>query len=536
MAYGKNGSAANESAPPKKADIILKVNQEISSKQDEIIRQTKLSNSRMETLIETFSKDVRDMAFVTKQSSEIFNRLQTENASLKQELLYLAKQNENIYSGLAEQIAELSARLDKVSAVSRTPVTVSNLTAEIDYDKLAEKVAGIIGVREDVSPDYIASKVAEQIVVPEQSVDEEKLVSDIVSRLNLSDVRIDGAFDEEELADAIAVKAGSLKAEDFEILVDDEGCASISEEIAKRLDLSNISQEIAEKLRAERELFEDKDDVAERIAEKLIKAREDENIEITFEAEEIAQIARSVSDELAERSAGLLEKLEADVAEIKRLIESGAAKTCGEFAAAEAVYGDTIVTVSDIVPEEDTLEDEEQEEHSMPDVMAEPSDGVDFAGMMKYNRSFIARIIQSSDDTKRYYGALKHALLSYKKVNSNVAWGAERFNKGRETIARLKIRGKTLCLYLALNPDDYKTSVYHHTDVSDNKSVSGTPMMVKVKSPLGVKKALRLIDEMLEKREGVKRAVPERDYAAMYPYETIEQLIEDGLVKDIGGK
>ena len=172
----------------------------------------------------------------------------------------------------------------------------------------------------------------------------------------------------------------------------------------------------------------------------------------------------------------------------------------------------------------------------MPGEMSEYADGVDFANMMKFKRSFIARIIQSNDDYKQYYGEVKHALLSYKKVNSNVAWGAERFNKGRETIARMKIRGKTLCLYLALDPTAYKTSVYHHLDVSDNKSVAGTPMMVKIKSNLGVRKAIRLIDEMLFVRNGIKKEIPERDYAAMYPYETIEELIDDGLVKDVRKK
>ena len=153
--------------------------------------------------------------------------------------------------------------------------------------------------------------------------------------------------------------------------------------------------------------------------------------------------------------------------------------------------------------------------------------------MMKYNRSFIARIIQSSDDVKRYYGQIKNAMLAYRKVNSSVAWGAERFNKGRETIAKLKIRGKTLCLYLNLDPNEYKSSVYHQVDVSDNKSMHGTPMMVKIKSPLGVKKAIRLNDDMLAKRNGEKRHIQERDYASMYPYESIEELIEDGLVKDV---
>lgn len=214
----------------------------------------------------------------------------------------------------------------------------------------------------------------------------------------------------------------------------------------------------------------------------------------------------------------------------------------------EAEEEEELVTVSDLVEEteaeaaeENAVIDEIVEEideqpvsgEIMPDGIPGISNGVDFINMMKYNRSFIARIIQSDDNVKQYYGQTKNAMLSYKKVNSSIAWGAERFNKGRETIAKFKIRGKTLCLYLALDPKEYKTSVYHQVDVSDNKSMKGTPMMVKIKSPLGVKKAIRLIDEMLEKRGAVKQNIKERDYAAMYPYETIEELIEDGLVKDV---
>ncbi|MCD7729204.1 MAG: hypothetical protein LUI60_04755 [Clostridia bacterium] len=205
-----------------------------------------------------------------------------------------------------------------------------------------------------------------------------------------------------------------------------------------------------------------------------------------------------------------------------------------------------LITVSDLV-DEDELDGDDSIADLLEDVNEQPAEGeivpdgiegisnggVDFANMMKYNRSFIARIIQSNDDVKRYYGQVKNAMLAYKKVNSSIAWGAERFNKGRETIAKFKIRGKTLCLYLNLDSNEYKTSVYHHVDVTNNKSMRGTPMMVKIKSPLGVKKAIRLIDEMLAKRNGEKRVIQERDYAAMYPYETIEELIEDGLVKDV---
>ncbi|MDE6586424.1 MAG: hypothetical protein K2K80_07085, partial [Clostridia bacterium] len=279
-----------------------------------------------------------------------------------------------------------------------------------------------------------------------------------------------------------------------------------------------------------------------------------------------------------------LDAIRQELTEIKELLASGimlsSASVWGEAAFTEDPYivEETLVTVSDVIgviDEEEESEEEEQPveepvdeavkelveeitEEAVEEPVEEPEEeeseeepeedeaedddgedeeelagGVDFANMMRYNRSFIARIIQSTDDQKLYYGEVRNALLSYRKVNSNIAWGAERFHKGRETIARFKIRGKTLVLYLALDPATHEFSVYHHKDVSDNKSVAGTPMMIKIKSPRGVKKAIRLIDEMLEARDGVKRNVPERDYAAMYPYESMEELIEDGLVKDV---
>jgi chromosome segregation ATPase len=284
----------------------------------------------------------------------------------------------------------------------------------------------------------------------------------------------------------------------------------------------------------------------------------------TAQCQEISEQVKAINEAIENGS--ITKNVEGQVEEIQKQLASGVVVAAGadEIATSQVTYednyeGDTLVTVSDLVetPEESESTEEDNEDEGEDDVIDEivddidenPADGevmpdgipgisggVDFLNMMKYNRSFIARIIQGSDEVKQYYGQVKNAMLSYKKVNSNIAWGAERFNKGRETIARFKIRGKTLCLYLALDPNDYQTSVYHHVDVSDNKSMHGTPMMVKIKSPRGVKKAIRLIDEMLAKRDGIKQNVQERDYAAMYPYETIEELIDDGLVKDVSKK
>ena len=291
------------------------------------------------------------------------------------------------------------------------------------------------------------------------------------------------------------------------------------------------------------------EETEEQVEEPVEEAAEEAEEQVEEPAEEVTEETEEQAEEPVEEVAEETEEqVEEPVEEVTEETEEQVEEPAEE-ATEETEEEEKLVTVSDVVEGEPEVADEEDEVigeivedidenpsegEIMPDGLpATANGGVDFANMMKYNRSFIARIIQSTDDQKRYYGQVKNALLAYKKVNSNIAWGAERFNKGRETIARFKIRGKTLCLYLALDPNEFETSVYHHTDVSDNKSMHGTPMMVKIKSPRGVKKAIRLVDIMLERRNGIKREIAERDYAAMYPYETIEELIEEGLVKDV---
>lgn len=584
------------------------------------------------------------------------------------------------YDELASKVASKLPSYQNLSVAS-----VPAVQAEVDYDLLAQKVAEAVGVSEVISPDYVAAKVAEQIIIPSSSasdldieelsrkvadkiaipaydapvtvdeerlayavaeklkeeqpeaqpvaeIDEQALAQDIASRLNfsLSDELIAdavvknlaGAIDSDEIADCVAKRVGSISPEQFEVTVDDDGCDSLADALESKLDYDVISAAVAEKLapaflsRPEEidpeelakqisdklsvnanlnedaiadkaaavlsnylpEIDEDaiadkvvagvipalpqpapvdSDGIAGSVADKLLEAQEDSDYDIVIDDEGLARITENVSAQIKEETDVRFNKLEEDVAELKRLLLSGvvvAAAANEETAVTQTVTEEvpaeeTLITVSDLVGD---VEEEAEEDDGdslvddldetlvdgeiMPDGIDAASGGVDFANMMKYNRSFIARIIQGTDDQKNYYGAVKTALLSYKKVNSNIAWGAERFNKGRETIARFKIRGKTLCLYLALDPNEFATSVYHQADVSDNKSMHGTPMMVKIKSPLGVKKAIRLIDEMLARRDGEKRNVPERDYAAMYPYETMEELIEDGLVKDVSKK
>ncbi len=715
--YNVNQTPSGE--PRKKADVILE-------KIDYLLGSTNEMAARVD-------KSVASANYISRQNSEIYEKTLAENASLKQQIKYLAEQNQNMYNKMATMVSELSDRVDRLHlALEKTEIEIdydalaeavadridseriakdmADILAEngagrnggvndsdaedapygIDYDLIADKVTeGLVrsvarsdesgeitisDIKEEISADYIAARVAEQIIIPDpdydmiadavfgrfyqdsddapdeeefdddgiveedyipdedeleefaadenaepedEFIDYEKIADLVVSKLVASDeeyteqefetldyerladliservFRDDGQgeeieeeetveFDYDRLAEAIASKLSGTEVVEETVgdgdVIDVDGepdtSVKLTEETLAQI-VDEISKRVCEFLPEQYDIVVDDEGctaIADAIRESLSAANENGEFDIVIDEEGVAEISDGVARKVAAAAENgtaklsefeqltdkRLNKIESDVNEIKQMLKNGAAvNAAGELAAAEALAEDgesELVTVSDVIGGGDGEQAEEQTDEGidevieeivkeideqpvegevMPDGLDGASASVDFANMMKYNRSFIARIIQGSDDVKTYYGQTKTALLSYKKVNSSVAWGAERFNKGRETIAKFKIRGKTLCLYLALDPKEYKTSVYHQVDVSDNKSMATTPMMVKIKSPLGVKKAIRLIDDMLEKRGAIKQNIAERDYVAMYPYESIDELIEDGLVKDV---
>ncbi|MDE5755894.1 MAG: hypothetical protein K2I23_02260, partial [Clostridia bacterium] len=155
--------------------------------------------------------------------------------------------------------------------------------------------------------------------------------------------------------------------------------------------------------------------------------------------------------------------------------------------------------------------------------------GFDFA-----QKSFKAKLIQSSDVVKEYYSQLKNELLAHRKINDRMSKKRESFRFGRECVARMSIRGKTLKLYLALDPNDYVDTKYIVEDASDVKSYADTPLVMKIKNPRRLKYALELIDVVMAKY-GVKlkRDLMETDYVSDLPFESTEDLMEKGLVVNV---
>ncbi len=154
------------------------------------------------------------------------------------------------------------------------------------------------------------------------------------------------------------------------------------------------------------------------------------------------------------------------------------------------------------------------------------------AVLVHYRSSFQSRLIQAEESLQDYYSIIKNTLLGYKGIKSRTSWNMESFNKGRVQCAKMNIKGKTLLVYLALDPNEYNVNKYHFTDASDKPKLDKVPMMMKVKSDRSLKYTVELIREMMTKLEIVEiENAPTVDYHM--PYETTEELARRGLVKVI---
>ena len=553
------------------------------AKLSELVRESAAADGASDAVAHTLpvivaaeiEKGVKDRLYTIEENIAKITHLVTTEEEIAEYEEYEVLDEDDDYAGriseavaselekrVADRLVTLEENVNKLTEMMSSE-EVEEPSEETDYTVLSEAVASEVEKRVSYRLDTLeenVNKLTELITAEpegeESSTEELEVDYTVLSEAVANEVERRVSVRLEALEENVSKITDIITTADEEVS-NEESYYARTPEVADE-DYTVLSEAVAS-------------EVEKRVSYRLNSVEENiANTNARFESlqENIAKISELVGTNADVKDDDSLSEVKDEVKEIKEMLANGVIVAANEVAAAQAAEvveeeEQELVTVSDLVPpapvepapdEDDEFEGEEEpddgddflidvldmdafsDDELMPGEISDYSDGVDFANMMKFKRSFISRIIQSSDDNKQYYGEVKHALLSYRKVNSNVAWGAERFNKGRETIARMKIRGKTLCLYLALDPNNYKVSVYHHVDVSDNKSVAGTPMMVKVKSPLGVRKAIRLIDEILALRNGEKREVPERDYAAMYPYETIEELIEDGLVKDLRNK
>lgn len=145
-----------------------------------------------------------------------------------------------------------------------------------------------------------------------------------------------------------------------------------------------------------------------------------------------------------------------------------------------------------------------------------------------YDRSFTARIAQADETVRAYYNEIKAELLSYKGVKSRMSWTADSFNKGRNKCAKMQIKGKTLVLYLALDPETLEQK-YRVKNVSTVAKYEQVPTELRLRNPRSFKYAKELIERLMADMGGTK-ATHATEFEPIPAMDT-EALINAGYIK-----
>ena len=163
-------------------------------------------------------------------------------------------------------------------------------------------------------------------------------------------------------------------------------------------------------------------------------------------------------------------------------------------------------------------------------------DGNDWIDKLRYSRSFMAKLILSDNAVKEYYAAITARLLSYQKVRSKTGWNGVSFFAGRESIAKITISGKTLCVYLAFQPDEEEGVKYKAKDVSDKRKYQKTPSLYKIKSNGALNHCLKIIDALAAKLDLVMRTDTPQVFTSAFRQDSFNNLVTRGLIRLLKSK
>ena len=296
---------------------------------------------------------------------------------------------------------------------------------------------------------------------------------------------------------AKALKDAQAKIAAAEAAAAEEAAEEVAEEAAEEAAAEEVAEEAAE---------EAAEEVAEEATEEAAAEEVAEEVAEEAAAEEVAEEATEEATEEAVAEEATEEAVEETVEEITEEIVEEAAEEAPAAAVPPKAKPDRVVIAE-----------------------TDANGNVIYSA---YKMSFTARVIQSPAEVQERYETLKNALLSYKKVNSRVSWSYDSIKSGRKQLAKFAIRGKSLCLFLALDMSSLEGTKYNVADAGTSKKYADVPCRLRLSSKRSIKWGLELIEKLAE-QEGL---VPNPKFAPKkwcMENETTESLIEKGLIKKI---
>ena len=223
------------------------------------------------------------------------------------------------------------------------------------------------------------------------------------------------------------------------------------------------------------------------------------------EQPEQAPVAETVAEPVAEVVAEevvaeepVAEVVEEPVVEVAEPVEEPVVEPVEEapVEVVEEVKADEVVEVVE-APVAEVVAEAEQEV-----VAAESKPKLNIPAGKKL--TFAEKMCQADEENQAIYNLLKNELMSYKKVSNRRTKVIDIFKYKSTYLAKVGLTGKTVKLHLALDPNEYAVTKYHHKDLGEKKKYEFVPLELKVKSPRSQKYAIELIAGVMERAGLVK--------------------------------
>ena len=145
-----------------------------------------------------------------------------------------------------------------------------------------------------------------------------------------------------------------------------------------------------------------------------------------------------------------------------------------------------------------------------------------------YVKSFASKLALADEKLKGYYCEIANAFLSRAGVRERTAFDHADFVKGRKTLARVIIIGKSVRVFFALPPETVAEK-YRVADKSGVKRYAATPSMLKVRGPRGLKHALELVSLVCD---GLNTTAPVAvKNIGDYPEKSFAELLSVGEIR-----
>ncbi len=460
---------------------------------------------------------------------------------------------ENVdYTRIVDEVGDKVLEiLSEVVAHEPAPAPANEpVKAEIDYDKIvygtAEKVVeslpypekvdyrridehfnkAVQGVQITVPEDVIANAVSKAVAQAMASLDIDAIASAVASKIQPPVIE-QPEIDYELLSDMVVAKLAENVDQTYDVVLDETGIEQIASKVSEKI--GTVETVDYARIEAMKTAEVDYERISAIVEEKT--AKEDPTYELVIDEEGMDAIAQNVSRRICDMCAECA--LQEDEQAVEETAEEPVVEEVEETPVEEPapeIVEEPVETVQEEPVQEELAVSAEPVIQEVDDQLVDAETGL----VIRLKRSFTAKLKQSEESVKGYYSDIKNALISYKKINSNVSWHGDRFNFGRDTVAKMAICGKTLCLYLALDPEnpELKQTVYHQRNVGNQKAHENTPFMIKIKSEAGAKKAVRLVAYLAESKGAVAKTDFEAvDYVEQFAYASTKQLFDEGFIK-----